>query len=193
MAELQQAATAYQKKAGTEWGLSIQPKNLDTVQSFYQFLYSAGGEIVSRTARPSSTDPNRRQGPGELRQLLQEGSERESVAPGYGVTKDFNSGSVPMFFSGPWMMGLIDDNYPDLKGKWGVANVPTDGDPPPPWPAAPPGHLRGQRGTRPPQKELVKNLTGHRGPGRLGSKRTKDLPANVSAWKSRRGSPPTRT
>ncbi len=57
MAELQQAATAYQKKAGTEWGLSIQPKNLDTVQSFYQFLYSAGGEIVSRTARPSSTDP----------------------------------------------------------------------------------------------------------------------------------------
>lgn len=45
--EMQDLATAYQKKAGTKWGLSIQPSGLDTVQNFYSFLYSAGGEIVN--------------------------------------------------------------------------------------------------------------------------------------------------
>src|SRR4051812_15158155 len=46
MAGLRSAAEAYQKKAGTKWGLSIQPGGLDTVQSFYQFLYSAGGAVI---------------------------------------------------------------------------------------------------------------------------------------------------
>ena len=42
--EMQDLATAYQKKAGTKWGLSIQPSGLDTVQNCLPFLYSAGGD-----------------------------------------------------------------------------------------------------------------------------------------------------
>lgn len=53
--ELRALASAYQKDAGTKWGLSIQPSGLDTVQSFYPFLYSAGARSSTRTARSSST------------------------------------------------------------------------------------------------------------------------------------------
>ncbi|MCQ4211550.1 MULTISPECIES: sugar ABC transporter substrate-binding protein [Streptomyces] len=182
MAELQQAATAYQKKAGTEWGLSIQPKNLDTVQSFYQFLYSAGGEIVSKDGKAVVNSPAAVKALENYGSYFKKGLSEKSVAPGYDVTKDFNSGSVPMFFGGPWMMGLIDDNYPDLKGKWGVANVPTD-ESSTSMAGGSALAISADSEHKAAAKELVKYLTGTEGQTDW-FKRTKDLPANVNAWKS---------
>lgn len=75
--ELQQAAEAYQQKAGAKWGLSIQPGGLDTVQSFYQFLYSAAWRDRHPGRQGSRQQPRGRQGAGELRQLLRQGPERE--------------------------------------------------------------------------------------------------------------------
>lgn len=57
MAELRSAAQAYQEKAGAKWGLSVQPRGLDTVQSFYPFLFSAGGAIVDDAGKAVVNSP----------------------------------------------------------------------------------------------------------------------------------------
>ncbi|MFB7739629.1 sugar ABC transporter substrate-binding protein [Streptomyces sp. NPDC056112] len=182
MAELQQAAEAYQKKAGTKWGLSIQPGGLDTVQSFYQFLYSADGEIVTQDGKPVINSPAAVNALENYGSYFKKGLSEKSVRPGYDVTKDFNKGSVPMFFGGPWFMGLLDDNYPDLKGKWAVANVPTD--------KSSTSMAGGSALTisadskhKAAAEEFIQYLTDAKGQTDW-FKRTKDLPANVNAWRS---------
>ncbi|MBC9715876.1 sugar ABC transporter substrate-binding protein [Streptomyces sp. TRM66268-LWL] len=182
MAELQQAAQKYKDNAGTKWGLSIQPGGLDTVQSFYQFLYSAGGEIVTQDGKAVANSPAAVKALENYASYFDKGLSEKSVRPGYDVTKDFNNGSVPMFFGGPWIMGLIDENYPDLKGKWAVANVPTDESS-----SAMAGGsaltISADSEHKAAAQEFIKYLTDAKGQADW-YERTKDLPANVNAWKS---------
>ncbi|MEV6109142.1 sugar ABC transporter substrate-binding protein [Streptomyces sp. NPDC051940] len=181
MAELQQAAEAYQK-AGAKWGLSIQPGGLDTVQSFYQFLYSAGGEIVTKDGKAVVNSPEAVKALENYGSYFDKGLAEKSVRPGYDVTKDFNSGDVPMFFGGPWIMGLLDENYPDIKGKWAVANVPAD---------QTSGSMAGgsslaisaDSGHKDAAQEFVKYLTDAKGQADW-FERTRDLPANTAAWET---------
>ncbi|MGW3951672.1 sugar ABC transporter substrate-binding protein [Streptomyces sp. NPDC004752] len=182
MSELSQAAEKYQDKAGTKWGLSIQPGGLDTVQSFYQFLYSAGGEIVSADGKAVANSPAAVKALEDYAGYFKKGLSEKSVRPGYDVTKDFNNGTVPMFFGGPWIMGLINENYPDLKGKWAVANVPTD--------ESSTSMAGGSALTisadsehKAAAEQFVQYLTDAKGQADW-YKRTKDLPANVHAWTS---------
>ncbi|MFG3547821.1 sugar ABC transporter substrate-binding protein [Streptomyces sp. NPDC047725] len=182
MAELQQVARQYQEKAGTKYGLSIQPNGLDSVQSFYQFLYSAGGEIVTKDGKAVANSPAAVRALENYTSYFTKGIAAKSVRPGYDVTKDFNNGSVPMFFGGPWHMGLLDDNYPGLKGKWAIANVPADKTS-----ASMAGGssltVSSDSEHKAAATEFIKYLTGTEGQADW-YRRTKDLPANMNAWKS---------
>ncbi|GAA2324042.1 sugar ABC transporter substrate-binding protein [Streptomyces cuspidosporus] len=182
MADLRAMAEAYQSRAGTKWGLSIQPGGLDTVQSFYPFLYSAGGEIVSEDGKAVVNSPEAVKALENYGSYFRKGLSEKSVRPGYDVTKDFNKGSVPMFFGGPWIMGLLDDNYPDLKGKWGVANVPVD--------KASVSMAGGSSlavsadsSHKAAARKFIQYLTDPKGQADWYD-RTRDLPANTEAWKS---------
>lgn len=96
------------------------------MQSFYPFLYSAGGELLTQDDKPVIDSAAAVKALENYGSYFDKGLSAKSVRPGYDVTKDFNTGSVPMFFGGPWIMSLLDDNYPDLKGKWAIAPVPSD-------------------------------------------------------------------
>ncbi|WP_085506579.1 sugar ABC transporter substrate-binding protein [Thalassobacillus devorans] len=43
---------------------------------------------------------------------------------GKDITQAFADGSKPMFFSGPWMVNIINDQAPDIEGKWATAVMP---------------------------------------------------------------------
>ncbi|MDT7843218.1 sugar ABC transporter substrate-binding protein [Streptomyces justiciae] len=182
MAELQKAAEAYQDKAGTKWGLSIQPSGLDAVQSFSPFLYSAGGAILDSDGKPVVDSAEAVKALENYGSYFDKGLSDKTFRPGYDVTKDFNTGTVPMFFSGPWVVGLLNDNYPDLKGKWAVANVPTD---------KTSGSFSGGSSLaisadsrhKAAAKEFIAYLTDAKGQADWYG-RTKDLPANTAAWKT---------
>lgn len=66
-------ATAYQEKAGTKWGLSIQPSGLDTVQNFSSFLYSAERRDRQRQGRGRRRQPGGGQGAEGVRLVLRQG------------------------------------------------------------------------------------------------------------------------
>ncbi|NJQ02513.1 sugar ABC transporter substrate-binding protein [Streptomyces zingiberis] len=123
--ELSALAEAYQKKADTKWGISLQPYNLDAWQNWLPFFYSAGGELI-KDGKPALDSPAAVKALEEYRTYFDKGFAKKSVQPGYDVVKDFGNGSVPMFFSGPWQVTNIADNQPQLKGKWAAAPVPAD-------------------------------------------------------------------
>ncbi|MEJ8668074.1 MULTISPECIES: sugar ABC transporter substrate-binding protein [unclassified Streptomyces] len=182
MAELQGAAKAYQEKAGSKWGLSIQPRGLDTVQSFYPFLFSAGGAIIDDDGKAVVNSSAAVKALENYGSFFSKDLSDKSVQPGYDVTKDFNTGSVPMFFGGPWITSLLDENYPDIKGKWAVAPVPVD--------QASVSMAGGSSlavsadsDHKAAAKEFVSYLTDTKGQADW-FERTKDLPANTAAWKS---------
>jgi ABC-type glycerol-3-phosphate transport system substrate-binding protein len=124
-AEMKALATAYREKAGTTWGISLQPYNLDAWQNWLPFLYSAGGELV-KDGRPALDSPAAVKALAEYASYFEKGLAKKSVQPGYDVIKDFGNNSVPMFQSGPWQTVNIAENQPGLKGKWAAAPLPAD-------------------------------------------------------------------
>ncbi|MEV7399199.1 sugar ABC transporter substrate-binding protein [Streptomyces sp. NPDC091267] len=180
--EMQDLATAYQKKAGTKWGLSIQPSGLDTVQNFYPFLYSAGGEIVNDKGEAVIDSPAAVKALKEYGSYFDKGLSNKSVQPGYDVVKDFGNGRVPMFFGGPWHVTLLNEGQPQLKGKWAVANVPTDESS-----VSMAGGsslvISKDSAHKAAATAFIKYLTDTKGQADW-YERTKDLPANTAAWTS---------
>ncbi|MGI5139311.1 MULTISPECIES: sugar ABC transporter substrate-binding protein [unclassified Streptomyces] len=185
MADLQKDAEAYQSKAGTKWGLSIQPAGLDTVQSFYPFLYSAGGAILDDQGKPVVNSPEAVKALDYYGSYFKKGLSQKSVPPGYDVTKDFNTGAVPMFLGGPWMTGLIADNYPGLKGKWAIAALPSDVKGSVSMAGGSSLAISADSEHKAAAKQLVKYLTDASAQSDW-FKRTNDLPANRAAWDSGR-------
>ncbi|MGW2240448.1 sugar ABC transporter substrate-binding protein [Streptomyces sp. NPDC001759] len=182
MADLQKAAEAYQDKAGSKWGLSIQPSGLDAVQSFYPFLYSAGGAILDRDGKAVVNSTEAVKALENYGSYFTKGLADKTFRPGYDVTKDFNTGTVPMFFSGPWIVGLLNDNYPALKGKWAVAAVPSD--------KASVSYAGGSSLAisadsthKAAAKKFIGYLTDAKGQADW-YRRTRDLPANTAAWQT---------
>ncbi|MFE2938116.1 sugar ABC transporter substrate-binding protein [Streptomyces sp. NPDC059255] len=180
--EMRDLATAYQQKAGTKWGLSIQPSGLDTVQSFYSFLYSAGGEIVDDKGEVVIDSPQAVKALKEYGAYFDKGLSNKSVPPGYDVVKDFGNGRVPMFFGGPWHVTLLNEGQPQIAGKWAVANVPAD--------AASVSMAGGSSLVISKDSEhkaaatrFITHLTDTKGQADW-YERTKDLPANTAAWTS---------
>ncbi|MFD5747261.1 sugar ABC transporter substrate-binding protein [Streptomyces sp. NPDC127033] len=180
--EMRDLATAYQQKAGTKWGLSIQPSGLDTVQSFYSFLYSAGGEIVDDKGEVVIDSPQAVKALKEYGAYFDKGLSNKSVQPGYDVVKDFGNGRVPMFFGGPWHVTLLNEGQPQIAGKWAVANVPAD--------AASVSMAGGSSLVISKDSEhkaaatrFITYLTDTKGQADW-YERTKDLPANTAAWTS---------
>ncbi|MFJ6805163.1 sugar ABC transporter substrate-binding protein [Streptomyces anulatus] len=179
---LKDLATAYQDKADTKWGLSIQPSGLDTVQNFYSFLYSAGGEIVNDKGEAVIDSPEAVKALKEYGSYFDKGLSNKSVQPGYDVVKDFGNGRVPMFFGGPWHVTLLNEGQPQIKGKWAIAPVPSD---------ASSTSMAGGSSLvvskdsehKAAATEFIKYLTDTKGQADW-YERTKDLPANTSAWES---------
>ena len=178
--ELSALAGKYQDKADTKWGISLQPNGLDTNQSWLPFLYSAGGDLV-KDGKPSLDNPATVEALKEYSSYFDKGFAKKSLRPGYDVTKDFGNGSVPMFFSGPWITTSLAENQPQLKGKWAVAPVP----------AGPSGNTSFAGGSnlvafkdsehKAAAAEFISYLTSTEQQVDW-HKRTTDLPANRNAW-----------
>ncbi|MDX3247104.1 sugar ABC transporter substrate-binding protein [Streptomyces sp. ME18-1-4] len=182
MTDLQNAAKAYQDKAGSKWGLDIQPSNQDAVQSFYPFLYSAGGAVLDDNGKPVVNSPEAVKALDNYASFFKKGLSDKTFRPGYDVTKDFNTGAKPMFFSGPWTIGLLDDNYPTLKGKWALAPVPAD-KASVSWAGGSNLAVSADSSHKAAANEFIQYLTDTKGQADW-YQRTKDLPANTAAWKS---------
>ncbi|MFJ8949587.1 extracellular solute-binding protein [Streptomyces sp. NPDC102381] len=124
-ADQQALATAY-KKHGAEYGTQLQPGSTGAWQGWLQYLYSTGGELLGKDGRPALDSPQAVKAFKAWGSYFDKGLAKKNFTPGEDAAKDFSNGKRPMFQSGPWMVQNINDQHPELKGKWAVAPVPGD-------------------------------------------------------------------
>ncbi len=123
--ELKTMAKAMQEQGGAEWGISLGTKNY---QEFAPFLWSNGGQIVNDAGEFALDSPEAVEALEFYDSFFEEGLSPTNVPEGFDITPAFVSGSHPMFFSGPWHVGLISEaGGADIEGKWAVAPLPTKG------------------------------------------------------------------
>ncbi|MGW6459479.1 sugar ABC transporter substrate-binding protein [Streptomyces sp. NPDC055078] len=178
-AEMSALASAYQDKAKTKWGISLQPYNLDAWQNWLPFLYSAGGELI-KDGKPALDSEAAVTALKEYASYFDKGLSKKSVQPGYDVIKDFGNGSVPMFQSGPWQTTNIAENQPQLKGKWAVAPLPA-GASSTSWAGGSSLVISKDSEHKAAARAFIKYLTSAENQADW-YVRTTDLPANKAAW-----------
>ncbi|MCD6462598.1 MAG: sugar ABC transporter substrate-binding protein [Thermotogae bacterium] len=88
---------------------------------FMPFAWQAGGRIFDENGNIRVTDPEFVEA---IRYYARFFWEKLAPVGGANVLQDFAAGVVPIFFSGPWMVSLIEKQTPQIAGKWSVALMP---------------------------------------------------------------------
>jgi multiple sugar transport system substrate-binding protein len=120
--DLKAMAKAMQETGGAKWGLSLGTKNW---QEYVPFLWSNGGEIADASGTPTLNSPQAVEALTFYKSFFDEELTPKSVPEGFDITPAFVTGDFPMFFSGPWHLGLIKTaGGADIEGKWAIAPMP---------------------------------------------------------------------
>lgn len=122
--DMRTLAAAYKGKAGTDWGLSLQPGGAGAWQGWAPFLFSTGGSLLGKDGKPALDSPESVKALTEFQHYFDAGLAKKNFVPGQDVVKDFAADRMPMFVSGPWIVQNLAEQQPQLKGKWKVAPVP---------------------------------------------------------------------
>jgi multiple sugar transport system substrate-binding protein len=120
--DLKSMAKALQSKGGAKYGISLGTKNW---QEYFPFLWSNGGDVVDASGKPALNSPQAVEALTFYDSFFKEGLTPKSVPEGFDITPAFVKGDYPMFFSGPWHLGLIKDaGGAGFDDKWAIAPMP---------------------------------------------------------------------
>jgi multiple sugar transport system substrate-binding protein len=122
--ELHSMAQALKTQGGAKYGISLAPNNW---QELLPFVWQKGGEVVDQDGNFTFDTPEVIDALKFEQSFFKQGLTSPSVPEGFDVTQGFIAGTHPMFFSGPWHMGLIEDQGgADIAGKWAIAPMPKE-------------------------------------------------------------------
>ncbi|HEY6057659.1 MAG TPA: extracellular solute-binding protein, partial [Candidatus Limnocylindrales bacterium] len=120
--DLAAMAKAIQSKGGAKWGISLGTKNW---QEYLPFLWSNGGKVMDDQGKFQLNSPQAVEALTFYNSFFKDGLSPKSVPEGFDITPAFVAGTHPMFFSGPWHLGLIKDaGGAGFDGKWAIAPMP---------------------------------------------------------------------
>jgi multiple sugar transport system substrate-binding protein len=91
-------------KGGAKWGIGLGTKNN---QEYFPFLWSNGGQIMDDQGKFQLNSPQAVEALTFYQSFFKDGLAPKSVPEGFDITPAFVSGTHPMFFSGPWHIGLL--------------------------------------------------------------------------------------
>jgi multiple sugar transport system substrate-binding protein len=121
--ELKAAAAAMQD-AGADYGISLQPGGTGSWQTYMPFFWQAGGEIQDADGNFTLDGEACVQALSFYDSFFEEGLTPPAAAD-VPVEAQFANGEVGSFFSGPWMMNIVEDAGTD-PGTYTVAHQPTE-------------------------------------------------------------------
>jgi multiple sugar transport system substrate-binding protein len=120
--DLKTMAKAMKEKGGAKWGISLGTKNW---QEYFPFLWSNGGDVVDASGNPALNSPQAVEALTFYESFFKEDLTPKSVPEGFDITPAFVTGDHPMFFSGPWHLGLIKTaGGAGFDAKWAIAPMP---------------------------------------------------------------------
>lgn len=117
--ELSEAAQKLAKRGNGKYGMSVDVKEQSLA---FMFARQNGSKLIEGD-KPLFNQPEFVEAVEYLNSFFKNGSAPKDlgIEPVQGFRGD---GIVPMFISGPWMIKLINDQAPELKGKWATAVLP---------------------------------------------------------------------
>jgi len=122
--ELKAMAQAMKEQGGAKYGIALAPNNW---QELLPFVWQKGGEVVDENGQFTLDTPEVVEALDYEKSFFDEGLTSPSVPEGFDVTQGFIAGTHPMFFSGPWHIGLIEEQGgADIEGKWAIAPMPKE-------------------------------------------------------------------
>jgi multiple sugar transport system substrate-binding protein len=117
--DLKAMAKAMKTQGGAKWGISLGTKNW---QEYLPFLWSNGGDVVDASGKPTLNSPQAVEALTFYDSFFKEGLTPKSVPEGFAIEAAFVKGDNPMFFSGPWHLGLVKTaGGAGFDGKWAIA------------------------------------------------------------------------
>jgi multiple sugar transport system substrate-binding protein len=120
--ELTAMAKAMQAKGDAKWGIGLGTKNW---QEYLPFLWSNGGSVMDAQGKFTLNSPQAVEALTYYDSFFKDGVAQKTVPANFDPTPAFVAGTHPMFFSGPWHIGLITDaGGADFKDKWALAPMP---------------------------------------------------------------------
>ena len=120
--ELTAMAKAMQSKGDAKWGISLGTKNW---QEYLPFLWSNGGDVIDDQGKFQLNSPQAVEALTFYSSFFTDELSPSSVPEGFDITPAFVAGTHPMFFSGPWHLGLIAKaGGKDFASKWAIAPMP---------------------------------------------------------------------
>ncbi|MGR9049707.1 sugar ABC transporter substrate-binding protein [Halobacillus faecis] len=118
--ELKDAAQTLADRGEDSYGLDIDRN--DQITPFI-FAWQNGYEANLEEGKLNFDSPEFKEAIQYYTSYFEEGISQKQE--GKDIVEAFKDGSKPMFFSGPWMINIINDQAPDLEGKWSTAVMPT--------------------------------------------------------------------
>jgi len=120
--DLTAMATAMQATGGAKWGISLGTKNW---QEYLPFLWSNGGAVIDDQGKYQLNSPQAVEALTYYASFFKSKLSPTSVPEGFDITPAFVAGTHPMFFSGPWHLGLLKDaGGAGFDTKWAIAPMP---------------------------------------------------------------------
>ncbi len=119
--ELKTMAQKMQKDGGAKYGINLSTNNW---QEWAPFVWQNGGELVDGDTYTLDT-PESVEATDFYKSFFDEKLAPPSTSQGFDIVPAFVRGTHPMFFSGPWHMGLVDEaGGKGFKDKYAVAPMP---------------------------------------------------------------------
>jgi multiple sugar transport system substrate-binding protein len=119
--ELRDAAKKLSERGEGKYGIS-----LDTKEQSLSFMFARqnGSALLDDQNKPLFNEPEFVEAVEYLNGFFTDGSAPKDEL-GIDIIQGFREdGILPMFISGPWMIKLINDQAPELEGKWATAVLP---------------------------------------------------------------------
>ncbi len=124
-AGLKAMAKAMQTKAGAKWGIDLQPGGQGSWQTILPFAWSNGAEVATTDQKKYTFDTPQTAEAVKYYQSFFTDKIAAKQLPQNSRAPSFVNGSVPMFISGPWEMGGLNDlGKAGFKEKYGVMQMP---------------------------------------------------------------------
>ncbi|WP_173915409.1 sugar ABC transporter substrate-binding protein [Halobacillus sp. Marseille-Q1614] len=117
--ELKDAASTLADRGEGSFGLDIDRN--DQITPFI-FAWQNGYEANLEEKQLNFESPEFKEAIEYYTSYFEEGISQKQK--GVDIVQGFKEGTKPMFFSGPWMINIINDQAPDIEGKWATAVMP---------------------------------------------------------------------
>jgi multiple sugar transport system substrate-binding protein len=121
--EFEDAARALTNPAEKQYGYQIFAPEADYY--WYPWLWQAGGDLLSDDEKSVEFDSAAGKRAAEFYVDLREVSSPDHLnSNSYDGRIAFANGQVAMYMAGAWFAGVLDDEFPDIAGKWDTAPLP---------------------------------------------------------------------